>query len=369
MVFQPLAGVKVLDLTRLLPGPFCSWLLQAMGAEVLKVEDLKGGDYLRFAPPKTDSGSSALFVALNRGRKSVALDLKNAAGKEAFLALVEDADVVLEGFRPGVMDSFGLGPSTLLEKFPRLVVASISGFGQDGPWALRPGHDLNYLAITGALSLGARVDGVPTVPPVQIADVGGGSLPAALGVVAALFGREKHGQGAYLDLSMAEGALSFVGPLLAATHAGARQMKPGGEMLTGGFASYRVYLCADGKMLSFGPLEPHFFATFCAVVGEEVESTDHQRLAAIFATKARDEWVELLPKACTAEVLELHEVLEHPQHKARGMFDEDEHGLLIKPPVGAFVRGSPPKHGEHTEEVLRAAGVDVQALRAAGAIR
>jgi len=369
MVFQPLAGVKVLDLTRLLPGPFCSWLLQAMGAEVIKVEDLKGGDYLRFAPPMSATGMSALFVALNRGRKSVALDLKNAAGQDAFRALLADTDVVLEGFRPGVMANFGLGPDELLAAYPRLIVASISGFGQDGPWALRPGHDLNYLAITGALSLGRRVDGVPTVPPVQIADIGGGAMPAALGVVAALYGRERSGEGTYLDLSMAEGALSFVAPLLSAMHAGADQMEPGGEMLTGGFGGYRVYVCADGKMISFGPLEPHFFATFCAVVGEEVMPTDQNRIAALFATKGRDEWVALLPKACTAEVLELTEVLQHPQHQARGMFEEDEHGLLIKPPVGTFVRGRPPTHGQDTVEVLTGAGVDVDAAREAGAIR
>ncbi len=168
---------------------------------------------------------------------------------------------------------------------------------------------------------------------------------------------------------MAEGALSFVAPLLSAMHAGADQMEPGGEMLTGGFGGYRVYVCADGKMISFGPLEPHFFATFCTVVGEEVMPTDQNRIAALFATKGRDEWVALLPKACTAEVLELTEVLQHPQHQARGMFEEDEHGLLIKPPVGTFVRGRPPTHGQDTVEVLTGAGVDVDAAREAGAIR
>ena len=225
---SPLDGIRILDLSRLLPGPFCTQLLADLGAEVIKIEDPQGGDYLRWVPPLLDDGTSVLFHALNRGKKSVTLDLKSADGLKHFRALAAAADVVVESFRPGVMEKLGLAPSSLLREFPRLVVCSISGYGQQGPLRLRAGHDINYVARSGALSLMAA----PTVLPVQIADLAAGAWPAAMQICAALVGRARSGVGAIVDVSMKDGVTGLLSMMLARTLAG-EDVSSGRDLLVG----------------------------------------------------------------------------------------------------------------------------------------
>ena len=209
-----LDGVKILDLTRLLPGPFATMLLADLGADVLKVEDTGMGDYVRWAPPyhegADDSAKSALFLALNRGKRSIRIDLKSEAGREVLLALVRESDVLLEGFRPGVMDRLGVGYERLREENPRLVYCAITGYGQDGPYRDRSGHDMNYLGLVGLLGLTGERDGPPVQAAGQIADLGGGALMAAVGILVALRERERSGEGQLVDVSMADGALSWL---------------------------------------------------------------------------------------------------------------------------------------------------------------
>jgi hypothetical protein len=214
-VSGPLAGLKVLDLSRLLPGGFCSLLLSDLGADVLKIEDTGTGDYVRWAPPHYEgadpSAGSALFLALNRGKRSIRINLKTNAGRDVLLRLVRDADVLLESFRPGVLDRLGVGHDRLREENPRLVSCAITGYGQTGPYRDRSGHDLNYLGLVGLLALTGEPDGPPVSSAGQIADIGGGALMAAFGILAALRERDRSGLGQFVDVSMADGALSWAG--------------------------------------------------------------------------------------------------------------------------------------------------------------
>lgn len=355
-----LDGVRVLDLSRLLPGPLCTWYLQGLGATVVKVEDPWGGDYMRHIPPLCADGVGAWYSAINAGKRSVALDLKRDAGREALLALVDRSDVVIESFRPGVMARLGLDPQALLARREALVIASITGFGQHGPWRDRPGHDLGYVSISGALSLGARVDGRPFLPGLQVADVAGGSLTAAMQVCAALFARERTGRGAWLDISMAEGALPFVAPAFAAAMESGRDPRPGDDLLTGALPFYGIYACADGGLLSLAAIEPRFQEALNAAVGHAV-SLDEQTLAQLFVQRPRDEWVELLHGACVAPVLSLTELADFAVHVARGSIVGQGRARRIRPP-GADAEASALLRcatlGEHTADELRAAGVD-----------
>jgi alpha-methylacyl-CoA racemase len=381
-----LEGIRVLDLTRLLPGAFCTLLLADMGADVVKVEEPRSGDYMRWYPPLRD-GQSVLFNALNRNKRSVALDLKREAGRDLLLALVERADVLVEGNRPGVMDRLGLGWPALRERNPRLVMASITGYGQDGPWAGRAGHDLNYMAIAGALSLNGRLGEPPHPLAVQVADIGGGGQAAATAILGALLVVARGGEGRHLDVSMTDGALSW----LAVPLAQVREQGPiprGGHRLTGRYACYGVYECADGRCLSVGALEPKFWRALCEAIGrpdlvdaQYAEGEEQERvraeLAAVLSTRKRDEWAEALGglDACCEPVLELEEVAAHPQVVARGMVVEQATGLELAPAVrlgGEWRRKGAPRLGEDTGEVLAEVGVDaarLEELRAAGATR
>src|SRR5215467_8724788 len=251
-----LDGIRVLDLTRLLPGAFCTMLMADMGADVVKVEEPRSGDYMRWYPPLRD-GRSVLFNALNRNKRSLSLDLKQRAGRDLFLALVERADVVVEGNRPGVMDRLGLGWPALRAHNPSLVMASITGYGQDGPWSGRAGHDLNYMAVAGALSLNGRRGEPPHPLAVQVADIGGGGQAAATAILGALLAIARGGAGRHLDVSMTDGALSWLAVPLAQAHEQG-PIARGGHRLTGRYACYGVYECADGRYLSVGALEPKF---------------------------------------------------------------------------------------------------------------
>ncbi|MEO0323869.1 MAG: CaiB/BaiF CoA-transferase family protein [Myxococcota bacterium] len=380
---RPLAGLRVLDISRLLPGPFASMLLADLGAEVIKVEDPKAGDYLRVMPLSAPGQPNVVFEALNRGKKSVVLDLKKPAGREALLALVRTADVLLESFRPGVLARLGLGPDTLRDANAQLITCAISGYGQDGPLKARAGHDLNYLARGGVLGMTGPAGGAPQVPGVQLADLSGG-LYAVIAVLAELQGRAARGEGRALDISMCEASLSLgiFGLGLAAGGA----LRPRGEdMLMGGIAPYGTYRTRDGGFVALAALEPKFWMAFCAGVGltpdlADVRPGPHQaarkaELASLFATRTRDEWAAFSEAhdCCLEPVLMPQELPGDPLHVARGVFEPrrlgDAEVSIPRTPVAPPAPGPAPEQGADTEAVLRAAGVDVEALRAAGATR
>jgi crotonobetainyl-CoA:carnitine CoA-transferase CaiB-like acyl-CoA transferase len=307
----PLAGIRVLDLSRLLPGPFCTQLLCDLGAEVIKVEDPEGGDYLRWTPPLLDDGTSVLFHALNRGKKSVTLDLKSAAGATALRKLLAAADVVVESFRPGVMEKLGFSPHQLQSEFPRLVVCSISGYGQTGPLRLRAGHDVNYVARAGATALMKA----PTLLPVQVADLAGGAWPAAMQICAALVGRGKSGRGAVIDVSMKDGVVGLLSMMLARTLVG-DEIAGGKDLLVGAVPCYGVYATSDG-FLSVGALEPKFWASFCAALQQpdlrdaSFDESSRSLIAAVLGAQTTAHWASVFKDfdACVEPVLSPAEAL------------------------------------------------------------
>ncbi|HKH69331.1 MAG TPA: CoA transferase, partial [Reyranella sp.] len=267
-----LEDVKVLDLSRLLPGGFCSLLLADFGAEVLKVEDTGMGDYVRWAIPKyegaEDSASAAYFLALNRGKKSIRINLKEERGREVLLKLVREYDVVLESFRPGVLDRLGVGYERMRQENPRIVYCAISGYGQDGPYRDRSGHDMNYLGLVGLLGLTGDADGPPVQAAGQIADLGGGALMAAFGIMAALRERDRSGEGQMVDVSMADGSLSWLAMVAAKYFAERVTPKRGDLELAGSLVCYRPYACADGYV-TLGALEPKFWQAWCRGIGRD----------------------------------------------------------------------------------------------------
>lgn len=359
-----LNGIRVVDLSRLLPGPFCTQLLVDLGAEVIKVEEPNGGDYLRNVPPTLDDGTSVMFHALNRGKKSVCLDLKLAADLARFHALVRTADVVVESFRPGVLAKLGVAPATLLELNPRLVVCSISGYGQTGAYRLKAGHDINYLARAGVLSMMKQ----PTVLPVQVADLAGGALPAALQVCAALVGRGRTGKGSLIDVSMMHASFGLLTPSFVRSSALGDVVDGGEDLLVGRVPCYGVYPTQDGH-ISVGALEPKFWFALCTALdleelaprgledgaaGEEVRSI----LAAVFAKKSGAAWQEFLaPYDVCVEVLRSPaEALADPELPT---VDIEIAGKQVRMPVPSLgIAGSAPSMvraptlGEHTDAIL-----------------
>jgi crotonobetainyl-CoA:carnitine CoA-transferase CaiB-like acyl-CoA transferase len=390
---RALEGVRILDLTRLLPGAFASQLLADMGADVIKVEHPVGGDYHRNFPPmaKTESGS---FLLLNRNKRSITLDLKIPAAKEALLKLVESADVLLEGFRPGVMDRLGLGYGALAAVNPAIIVCAISGYGQDGPKRLAPGHDLNYLAEAGALQLFGTPGKPPIVPGLSIADVGGGSLMATTGILAALLARGRTGRGQYVDISMLDGSIAWLSLHAPDYLFDGIEPRGGERRFIGQAPCYNVYRCADGKDVALGIIEEHFWDRFCDAVGmaelkdeqwPEGSAADRQkeRLADLFAGDTRDGWVERLapvdlpfgPVLSMAEAFadahaQHRQMLQHVDHPREGRIPQL--GFPIKlSGTPCDIRTPPPLLGEHSDEILAEAGFDtaaIAALREAGAI-
>src|SRR5579859_3579754 len=370
---MPLTGIRILDLTRLLPGPFCTLLLADMGADVIKVEEPGTGDYMRWTPPLVD-GQSAIFNALNRNKRSITLNLKSDAGRDLLLRLVEPAHVLVEGNRPGVMDRLRMGWDVIHERNPRLVMCSITGYGQDGPFARRAGHDLNYMAIAGALGLNGE-RGRPPVPlSVQVADIGGGSLFPAVAILGSLLEVERGGQGRWIDTSMTDGAMSFLATALAARSAGER-MERGDHRLSGRYPCYRVYECKGGGFYSVGALEPKFWSALCEAMdrpdlGELHLSTDeaaHRAVEEVFASRTREEWERRLDglDVCCEPVLTLDEVATHPQVVARRLIESHGGSVEIRPVVPVdddYRRRNPPRLGEHTAEVLSEVGVDAGQL-------
>ena len=386
----PLEGIRILDLTRLLPGPFATLVLADLGADVVKVEEPQGGDWLRTVPPLAGEQSDA-YHALNRNKRSIALDLRRPEGAAAFLRLAARADAVVESFRPGVMDRLGIGYAALRGANPRVVLCSITGYGQDGPYARRAGHDLDYVAVAGVLAQ----NGPPERPlplGVQVADVAGGSWPAVAGILAALLRARADGEGAHVDVSMTEGALALLAMPLGFASARGTPLARGGELLTGGAACYGVYRAKDGRFVALGALEPKFFAAFCEAVGRpELAARQHEaggagpraELEAIFAARTREEWIAFAAEhdACVAPVLEGGEPRADPQLRARGAFVEvpAPHEGRAVPALASPVRlrgeAAPlrpaPRHGEHGAAILAEAGFsgdEIAALRAAGVL-
>jgi alpha-methylacyl-CoA racemase len=401
-VSLPLEGMRVLDLSRLLPGGFCSLLLADFGAEVLKVEDTGMGDYIRWSPPyyegAHESARSALFLSLNRNKRSIRLDLKSDGGREALLRLVREYDVVLESFRPGVLDRLGVGYERMREENPAIVYCAISGYGQDGPKTDASGHDMNYLGLIGLLGLTGESGGAPMQAGGQIADLGGGALMAAFGIMAALRERDGtpsrpgSGQGQMVDVSMSDGALSWLAMVAASYFADGNVPRRGELPLAGALVCYRPYECSDG-WVSLGALEPKFWQAWCRGVGREdligvqferPGSDAHKQVQEVFRSRSREQWEAFAREhdCCLEPVLELDEALESELVAARGMVVE-----LNQPGAGRPVRqlGIPikldrtpgdharipgPELGEHTEEVLLAAGysaAEVAALLDSGA--
>ncbi len=394
----PLEDVKVLDLSRLLPGGFCSLLLADLGAEVLKVEDTGAGDYVRWAPPyyegAHESARSSLFLALNRNKRSIRLDLKSERGCELLLALVESYDVVLESFRPGVLDRLGVGYERMREANPGIVYCAISGYGQDGPKREAAGHDMNYLGLVGLLGLTGEADGAPVQAAGQIADIGGGSLMAVLGILAALRERDgSHahpgsGEGQVVDVSMADGALSWLAMVVGRHFADGVTPQRGDLELAGSLICYRPYECADG-WVSLGALEPKFWQAFCRGVGREdlIErqferpgSEAHAEVQEIFKARSRADWEAFAAEhdCCLEPVLALDEALASDLVRAREMVVAIEQPGVEGPvrqlgvPVklsrtpGQAAQRPAPALGEHTEQVLREElGLSAEELAAA----
>ena len=387
-----LDGIRVLDLTRLLPGPYATQLLADAGADVIKIEDTESGDYAREMRPTTDEGIGALFDAVNRGKRSVALDLKREGGRTAFYDLLDDADVVVESFRPGVAERLGVDYDAVSERRPDVVYCSLTGYGQNGPYADRPSHDLNCIGLSGLLDMNRRsVDETPRLPGYQIADIGGGLL-AAFAVCSALLSRELgNSDGEFLDVSMTDAVVAF-SQVVAPDALRGSDPRPGETPFTGEYPCYGVYETSDGNHVTFGALEPKFFEAFCAAIDRPELADEHMaddpavrealraELESIFEARTRDEWVSFFADVETAfgGVYTPEEALEHPQIEARGYVRRPDDGA---PRVGFPVCGSDvsrhddrelPGHGEHTEAILEAAGHDAEGiaqLRSEGAIK
>lgn len=382
---QPLGDIRVLDLSRLIPGPFATLVLADMGARVDKIEEPGQGDYLRHLPPQV-AGEAAVhgggaFAMLNRGKRSAVLDLKRPEAQAALREMLGTYDVLFEQFRPGVLARLGLDPVTIRKQHPRLVVCSLTGYGQTGPLAQRAGHDLNYLARAGLLGAQGPEDAPPQVPGFQLADVGGG-LWSVVAILAALRHRDHSGEGAWLDIAMSEGTIPFATTSFAAAFAGEPGAR-GGETLTGGIAPYQVYGTKDGRAVALAALEPKFWMSFAAHAGIEATLGDllagsHQpalrdKLSAIFREKTLSEWTAWAKdKDCLLEPVLTPAETQGDEHlKARDVFFEVGGVPQWRTPVTPrdVVFTPAPRQGEHTRTVLAEAGLSneiIESLFSAG---
>ena len=379
----PLAGLKVIELAGIGPAPMCGMMLSDMGAEVVRVDRLADAG-LGIAMPKK-------YNLLGRGRRSIALDLKNPDGIETLLKLIDKADVVLEGFRPGVMERLGLGPDICLERNPRLVFARVTGWGQEGPLSKSAGHDLNYIALSGALHAIGRSNDEPPTPPLNlVGDFGGGTMFVLTGILAALFEVNKSGQGQVVDAGMVDGALSLMTSIYGMFASGVQTDQRASNILDSGAHFYNTYETKDGLYVSIGSIETKFYAELLEKMQIDPDAMAPQmereswpamteKLKELFLTKTRDEWCAIMENTdiCFAPVLSLEEAPEYPHNKERNAFVEVE-GVMHPAPAPRFsatpssIKGPTPKTGEHTEEVMLDWGIssdEVNALRAGGAIK
>jgi crotonobetainyl-CoA:carnitine CoA-transferase CaiB-like acyl-CoA transferase len=385
----PLEGIKVVDLSRLAPGPFCTMILGDLGADVLRVEEPGGGAVAASRPQQDPAAAkrAAAFNAVNRNKRSIALNLKDAGAREVLHHLCRGADVFVEGFRPGVVKRLGCDYEALRAMNPRLIYCSLSGYGQTGPYSGLVGHDLNYISFAGMLGLIGPADGPPAIPINVIADMAGGGMHAALGILAAVIARGKTGEGQYVDAAMLDGVFSMLHGVVSAYLSSGRVQARGKEMLSGGTPHYNVYECADGKYLSVGALEPHFWRALCTALGREDfiprQNDEAQReeqfafFRRTFKTRARDEWFDFLTRAgdtAVAKVLSVDEVVADPQVRARGLVADvgTVNGEAVRHPGVAHKLSATPGsirrlgavRGEHTDEVLRELGYPAERIRA-----
>lgn len=372
----PLTGIKVLDLSRLLPGPFCSQVLADFGAEVLKVEETGLGDYLRWFPPMAGE-YSALFYSVNRSKQSMTLNLKHEQGREILRKLVAESDVLLESFRPGVMEKLGLGYDELKKINKRLIYCAITGYGRSGPYRDKVGHDLNYLNLAGITSLIGPKDGKPSMANIQIADIGGGSLWGVISILLALQAKQLTGEGQLCDVSMLDAVLSWLAFPMAAYSAAQEDVSRGNGLLGGGYACYNIYETSDHKYISLGGIEDKFWATVCKKLGreqyiEQRTNTEAQQgmiadFEQLFLQKTQAEWTEFFSDVdvCFTPVKEFKDLPHDPQIKAREMLIDTKFGDQNVTLVGLPVKLSQtpgqistdiPAYGEHTLEQLRRLG-------------
>ena len=358
---QPLNGVRILDLSRLLPGPYLTQLLADLGAEVIKVETPTLGDYARSLPPET--GLGGLFDAINMDKKSIALDYRQAEGRELFLKLAVNADVIVESFRPGNVSKYGIGFDAVRAVNPKIVYCSLSGYGQDGPYRQRAGHDLNYVSLGGAQALNGRRDEAPIPYGLPVADLSGGML-AAIAILGALVG----GAGAYLDMALLDGVISWMTPFALSAHLSGVEVGAGTHPLMGGQPNYNIYATADGKHISLAALEPHFWQTFCETIERpdlltrQFNSTVADELSVLFRTRTQAEWIALFADkdACLEAVLSLDEMLKSPPVQARGHIEscEGQPAALRSPFVFARrYRAPAPALGADTRPLLAELGL------------
>ena len=377
----PLQGIKVVEIAGIGPGPFCAMMLADMGADVIRVDRAQGVSGL----PGNNSKD-----LINRGRRSVGVDLKNPDGVETVLRLVENADALVEGFRPGVAERLGIGPEPCLERNPRLVYGRMTGWGQDGPMAQAAGHDINYISLAGALEPIGRAGERPLPPLNLIGDFGGGGMLLAYGIVCGVLEAQRSGKGQVVDAAMVDGAavlMTFVHGLKAMDFWNDER---GTNLLDTGAWFYEVYETADGKFVSVGSLEPQFYAELLRLTGLESEDLPPQmdrttwpamkeRLAEVFRTKTRDEWREIMEgtDVCFAPVLSMDEAPDHPHNRARNTFVEVD-GVTQPGPAPRFsrtvpeIQTPPPIPGQHTDEALAAWGfppADIAKLRETGAVK
>ena len=389
---MPLTGVRVLDLSRLLPGGQCTLMLADMGADVIKVEEPLRGDYIRLASPFDEHGVSPLHLCYNRNKRSLALDLKNESGVSTLLRLVKDTDVLVDSFRPGVMDRLGIGYQRLKQENLALVHCAITGYGQEGPLARTPGHDLNFQALGGVVELTGAAEGHPYVPGVLIGDVGAG-MWAAFAILAALRLAERTGAGQFIDMSMLDAVMGFLS-IHGQTYLSTGQC-PGREEMrhNGRRPCYRLYPTKDGRMLSVACSEPKFWVILCKLIGHEEFYEDHgasgerrteviQALNKTFQTKTLEEWTTFFDGAdvCVSPALNMHESFRHTQIQSSGLVREYQHpvkgtypGTRPAPkfsdlPTRDFL--PPPRLGEHSVEILKEYGFqdkEIEDLLATGA--
>jgi alpha-methylacyl-CoA racemase len=377
----PLSGVRILELAGIGPGPFAAMVLSDMGAEVVRIDraqSVRGGD-----------PSSPPADVLARGRRSIGIDLKHSDGAQALLRMVQRADGLIEGFRPGVAERLGIGPDACLERNPALVYGRMTGWGQEGPYAAMAGHDINYIALAGALHPMGRAGDRPMPPLNLVGDFGGGGMLLAFGVVCALLSARTSGQGQVVDAAMVDGAALLTSMFYGMKAMGLWQSERGTNLLDTGAYFYEVYETSDAKFVSIGSLEPQFYAELLRLTGLDAADLPRQadrsqwaatkdKIAAVFRTKTRDEWCAILEgsDACFAPVLSMDEAPEHPHNRLRETFIEV--GGVVQPaPAPRFSQtpagvSRPPAHaGQHTDEVLGDWGFDdkeISALRSAGAV-
>ena len=375
----PLTGVRVIEIAGIGPGPFCAMMLADMGADVVRVDRasaVRGGDPDR--PP---------LDVMARGRRSIGVDLKSLEGLDTVLSLVEGADALLEGFRPGVAERLGIGPDECLARNPALVYGRMTGWGQNGPYAPTAGHDINYISLAGVLHAIGRAGEAPVPPLNLVGDFGGGGMYLAFGMVCALLEARTSGQGQVVDAAMVDGAASLMTFMSGVRVSGMWKDERGTNMLDTGAHFYDVYETSDGRHISLGPIEPQFYAELRELLGLHGSEWDpqhdrarwpelKQKLAAVVAQRTRDEWCELLEgtDTCFAPVLSPSEAPEHPHNRERGTFTEVA-GVVQPGPAPRFsrtpgaIRRPPPHAGQHTDEILAEHGLDAEAIAALRASR